>query len=731
MTDNILVRDASGTVRTMKTTDEAGVHVPHHILATATGPVGAGNPVPVSDNGGSLTVDGTVSLGTGSNTIGKLAANTGVDIGSVGVTAVVPGTGATNLGKAVDAVAGGTDTGVPALAVRIDTLATLTPASGDYTQLRTTSQGRLWVSAALDTALPAGSNSIGSVTLNAGSNAIGKLAANSGVDIGDVDVISVTPGTGASNLGKTVNAVAGSSDVGVAILGIRDDTLSTLSPADGDYGRFRMDSIGRLWANAYVNNAYDAKEDMFKVKSVQKKFRDSFGGVALDSAKWDSSIGSGGGITVGSGVVTLASGVTASAETWILSKETFSVPFRLSIGFTLSQRIANQTFVVEAISVDASGNPDGQHCAAYVFDGTSATGGKYRVQNSGLAALDSAVVTLPTTAAGSVFEIEPFADECWFHGGVLDSTSGRANSYRRHQQIPDPNAQYKVRLRWINGATAPASSTNAVVQFLAVQDYAELTAEITAGRGQSAAGQAMGVAVVSMPTTGVSGTVTANAGMPNVITDVASAALTATTTTGAITPTFGPSYEVSIPVTAVSGTSPTLDVVVQESDDSGTNWFDVYHFPRITAAGMYRSPKLALSGNRVRYVQTVGGTSPSFTRSVIRLQCSDPVPGIRQVINRSVVLTTLGSVTSNLLLSGATRAQLVVNIGAATTPPSLQLEGSEDNGVTWFPVGDPLNAVANSTVQLTVLNMNVPLLRAKVTTAGTGVTAGYVLIKGF
>lgn len=248
-------------------------------------------------------------------------------------------------------------------------------------------------------------------------------------------------------------------------------------------------------------DGYDPQDDMLKVKSVQKKFRDSFGGSSLDAAKWDSSIGTGGAIAVSGGTVTLGSGNTAGSETWILTKEVFSVPFRVSIGFTLSQRIANQSFLVEAISVDpATGLPDGLHTAALLFDGTSATSGKYRVQNSGLTPLDSGASTLPTTASGSIYEIEPFADECWFHGGTLDSNSGRANSYRRHQQIPDPNAFYKIRLRWLNGGTAPASNTNAVVQFIAVQDYAELTAEITAGRGQSVAGQGVGVNVISLPT---------------------------------------------------------------------------------------------------------------------------------------------------------------------------------------------------------------------------------------
>lgn len=262
-----------------------------------------------------------------------------------------------------------------------------------------------------------------------------------------------------------------------------------------------------------IVSGYDQQDDMLKVKSVQKKFRDSFPGAALDTTKWDrSNVGTPGTVSVSGGNITIGSGVTANSETGIISKEVFTVPFRLSTSFTLSQRIANQTFILEAISVNAStGVPDGLHTIALLFDGTSATAAKYRVQNSGLTPLDSAAVTFPTTASGSVYEVEPFADEAWFHGGVLDSTSGRSNSYRRHQQIPDPNGVYKLRLRWVNGATAPASNTNAVVQFVACQDYAELTAEITAGRGQVVAGQAVGVAVVSAPTTTVTGTVTANA----------------------------------------------------------------------------------------------------------------------------------------------------------------------------------------------------------------------------
>lgn len=219
---------------------------------------------------------------------------------------------------------------------------------------------------------------------------------------------------------------------------------------------------------------------------------------------------------------------------------------------------------------------------------------------------------------------------------------------------------------------------------------------------------------------------------PGLIVDVASAALTTTTTTSAIVPTSGQSYQVNIPVTSVTGSSPTLDVTIEESDDGGTNWFRVYDFPRITAAGMYRSPVIPLTGNRIRYVQTVTGSTPSFTRTINRLQSTVPALPIRQLVDRTIVLTTLNSTTPSLITADCgNRVQLVVNVGAiTTTAPALQLEGSDDNGTTWYAVGTALTAVANSTVQLTVSNLNSQLVRARVSTAGVGVTAGYVMIKG-
>lgn len=88
--------------------------------------------------------------------------------------------------------------------------------------------------------------------LPAGTNAIGKLAANSGVDIGDVDVTSVTPGTTATSLGKAEDAGHTTGDTGVYVLGVRNDTPNTaLTNTDADYASITTDRVGGVRTALY------------------------------------------------------------------------------------------------------------------------------------------------------------------------------------------------------------------------------------------------------------------------------------------------------------------------------------------------------------------------------------------------------------------------------------------------------------------------------------------------
>lgn len=114
------------------------------------------------------------------------------------------------------------------------------------------------------------------------------------------------------------------------------------------------------------------------------------------------------------------------------------------------------------------------------------------------------------------------------------------------------------------------------------------------------------------------------------ITDL-TAGINVTTTSGSFTPTWGVSHKFTLLVDSVAGTNPTLNVTVEERTNSNGTWNTIYTFPTITANAVYESPFLAITGNQYRYVQTVGGTTPSFSRSISRIQSNVQVSPINRV----------------------------------------------------------------------------------------------------
>lgn len=175
----------------------------------------------------------------------------------VDVTRVIPGTSATALGKAEDVAHASGDVGVLALAVRRDTPAVGSGTDGDNSTLNVDASGQLYTaeanSGSIKTAVEAiqasvaGTLTVGShAVTNAGTFAVqvSSIAAGNN-NIGDVDVASVVPGTGATNLGKAEDAVHSSGDVGVMMLCVRQDSHSDLA-ADGDYLPPTIDADGGL-----------------------------------------------------------------------------------------------------------------------------------------------------------------------------------------------------------------------------------------------------------------------------------------------------------------------------------------------------------------------------------------------------------------------------------------------------------------------------------------------------
>lgn len=103
------------------------------------------------------------------------------------------------------------------------------------------------------------------------------------------------------------------------------------------------------------------------------------------------------------------------------------------------------------------------------------------------------------------------------------------------------------------------------------------------------------------------------------------------------------SYAFILNVTAITGTSPTLDCALQITVDGGTTWFDWFRFAQVTAntaltrrlivqpmqgRGEVGSEGLITAGgtgainanvpfpgalNQIRFRYTLGGTSPNYT----------------------------------------------------------------------------------------------------------------------
>jgi len=276
-----------------------------------------------------------------------------------------------------------------------------------------------------------------------------------------------------------------------------------------------------------------------------------------------------------------------------------------------------------------------------------------------------------------------------------------------------------------NCGGAVIKRTDLRLSFARVFDYLRERVEILPRPDQAAA---VGVYMVG----GVlgSGTLATQPNPNQISTDIASAALTSTNTSAAITPSNSSlSCEFNVIVTAASGTNQTLDVVVQESDDSGTNWYDIYHFPRITAVGQYRSPLTNLTGNRVRYVRTVGGTSPSFTHAVNRQQSNVSNPIQRQFFTR-IDMNTLNTTTASFFTEGCVDFNVVVAMGAVTTTaPVLAFEVSADGSI-WTQVGGDITTVANAAVLLQISNVQARFSRLRTKTAGSGAATNFMMFKG-
>lgn len=180
--------------------------------------------IPVSDNGSSLTVDGTVAV-------------TNADLTTIA--------GAV---RAEDAASADGHTGIVNLAVRKATPANTSGTDGDYEMLQM-SAGRVWVSATVDAALPAGTNNIGDVdvlSIAAGDNNIGN------VDIVTMPNVTLAAGTNTNEIVGDVAQDAVIAGNPVSVGGRASSAVPTAMSANGDSVYQWLDLSGATVVTGYV-----------------------------------------------------------------------------------------------------------------------------------------------------------------------------------------------------------------------------------------------------------------------------------------------------------------------------------------------------------------------------------------------------------------------------------------------------------------------------------------------
>lgn len=579
-------------------------------------------------------------------------------------------------------------------------------------------------------------------------------------------------------------------------------TTATQSGAPWDFNLTKI-------AGADVTNALPSASSIAipTRNTPQKIFRTTFSSVqsGVDSTYFNTiRTGTGQTVNQAGGNLLLTTGTSTNAETILRSTESFTGNFIFKYTTSLSQRIANQNFIVELVDVIGDGlaltvnsavsitvtipsNPftstnigqsmyvgnitgvagiPGRYTIAsiagnnvtftvagwpvsgsgtvslfgwnyyqIIYNGTTATAATYDAQKKGW---NSGVTTATINTTAGVGHMGIISNEESV-GAYLDQLVASSTTIQttmrasRVQNIPDPSIPLYIQIRTLNGSTAPASTSTWTIGLTSLENYISTNVAINNVKAQSF-NTPLPVQVQNTPAVTISsGTVstvstvsTANLAAPITTADRASAAATTTFTSAAITPSSGQiSYSVQINTTVVSGTTPTMDCVIQESLDSGTNYFDVYSFERVTAAGNLITPLMRITGNRLRYICTIAGTTPSFTFSITRVGSqAQPASGVRRYFDRTMNPNSASSTSIVFNIEACAMASFIYSQAAAITNPTLIVQYSED-GINWSDTALTLTPTGAGNFYIPNPDKISKFARLFVSVAGSGVTYNY------
>lgn len=207
----------------------------------------------------------------------------------------------TTFEKLEDAAHASGDLGAFVLTKRTDAAATSASTDGDYATLNTDGSGRLWVncgtgcSGGTQFAEDAASVNadVGTIAISMRSDAPASTTSTDGdyttLKSDSIGRLWVNCGTGCSGGTQYVEDAASAGGETMTLAGaVRQDTLASVTSADGDYAYLKTDSVGRLYINDGTLGVEDAAEtasgNLMMIGTVRRDSAASSAGTTGDNA---------------------------------------------------------------------------------------------------------------------------------------------------------------------------------------------------------------------------------------------------------------------------------------------------------------------------------------------------------------------------------------------------------------------------------------------------------------
>jgi hypothetical protein len=249
-----------------------------------------------------------------------------------------------------------------------------------------------------------------------------------------------------------------------------------------------------------VSTAYDRFRDEFRDFDTTDKWR-------LIQTGDGHTIGLG-GVANGSRYLNINTGTTPNSETIILGRFSIKAPFKVSVGASLSQRIANQEFHIEMVEVDEDGNivtdtelftapffNNARNGVGLVFDGTSATNARMKLRAQGCSEEVATAASLGTNNSAATgtspnfiqafnYEIASTTEFAIVQANAVNSTSS-GTSVKRTSAVPNPIRNYALCIRAKNLGVAPATATDFRIHTVRVLDASRVSVDFGIIGGRS------------------------------------------------------------------------------------------------------------------------------------------------------------------------------------------------------------------------------------------------------